>query len=204
MTTGPAIDRRARGERGAALLELALVLPFLSLLAFGTVELGRAWVNQGRTTSAVAAAARVGAADGSRVQADRDILLALQVGLPSDLLAAADRVVVFRSDTADGAVPTGCIKAVGDPSEVGTSTCNTYTGATLRAVTSASMVGFGGTIGTKDVYWPPSSRKDTLSGPPDYLGIWVRTKTQSMTHVEMVSLTLTSRSVVRIQPDLNG
>ena len=152
----------------------------------------------------MAAAARVGAADGSRVQTDRDILLALQVALPSNLLASADRVVVYRSDDPDGVVPTGCIKTLGDTSEIGTSTCNSYTGTTLRSVTSASMVGFGGTVGTKDVYWPPAGRKDTLAGPPDYLGIWLRTKAQALTSIGVGSITLTSRSVARIQPDLNG
>ncbi|MGH9004987.1 MAG: TadE/TadG family type IV pilus assembly protein [Acidimicrobiia bacterium] len=50
--------RRARDQRGTALLELAVMLPLLSLVAFGTVDLGRAYgrLNQVRN------AAREGAA----------------------------------------------------------------------------------------------------------------------------------------------
>ena len=52
------MNRRARDQRGTALVELAVVLPLLSLVAFGTVDLGRAYgrLNQVRN------AAREGAA----------------------------------------------------------------------------------------------------------------------------------------------
>lgn len=35
--------RRGRGERGVALVEFAVVLPFLAILVFGTIDLGRAY-----------------------------------------------------------------------------------------------------------------------------------------------------------------
>lgn len=50
--------RRVSGERGTALVEFAVILPLLALVAFGTVDLGRAY----RTVNQVKNAAREGAA----------------------------------------------------------------------------------------------------------------------------------------------
>jgi hypothetical protein len=135
---------------------------------------------------------------------DRDVLVSLKASLPSAVLGDVDRVVVFKSTDPAGSVPAGCIKATTDPSEVGTALCNTYNGTTLRAVTATSLIGFGGTIGTKDAYWPPSARVDTLSGPPDYVGVWVRTQHRAITGFAFSKVTVTAASVARIQPDLNG
>jgi Flp pilus assembly pilin Flp len=195
---------RGHGERGAALIELALLLPFLSLLLYGTIELSMAWVTDNRVEGAAAQAARVAASDGSRVEADRDVLVTLRAALPSEVLAAADRVVVFKATDATGAVPPGCIKALNDPSEIGTSLCNTYSGTTLRSVTAASMTGFGGTGGTKDAYWAPATRNDALVDPPDYVGVWVRTQHRALTKFGFSTITVVASSVTRIQPDING
>jgi hypothetical protein len=166
--------------------------------------MGLGWVAHDRTQTASAQAARVGAVSGSRVEADRDILVALKASLPGAELAELDRVVVFKPSTAQGAVPTGCIKPPGDPSQTGTPSCNTYTGATVRAVSSTSMDGFGGAASAADRYWAPAVRKDTLIGPPDYLGVWVRTTHTGITGDFFGDITLTKVVIFRIQPDLTG
>jgi Flp pilus assembly protein TadG len=43
---------RGRGERGVALVEFALLLPFLAVLVFGTVDLGRGFSQQNRLKNA--------------------------------------------------------------------------------------------------------------------------------------------------------
>lgn len=51
-------SRRAEHrERGASLVEFALVLPFLAILVFGVVDLGRAWQLQNRLSNAAREAA---------------------------------------------------------------------------------------------------------------------------------------------------
>ncbi|HHX39003.1 MAG TPA: pilus assembly protein [Armatimonadetes bacterium] len=54
--------RRRRSERGAALVECALVVPFLALLVLGTAEIGRLT----RSQLALAQAAREGAQSAAR------------------------------------------------------------------------------------------------------------------------------------------
>jgi Flp pilus assembly pilin Flp len=44
-------------ERGASLVEFALVLPFVAILVLGTVDLGRAWSLQNRLSNAAREAA---------------------------------------------------------------------------------------------------------------------------------------------------
>ena len=58
----PAAVGRRRRERGAALVECALVVPFLALLVLGTVEIGRLT----RSQLALAQAAREGAQSAAR------------------------------------------------------------------------------------------------------------------------------------------
>ena len=194
---------RARGDRGALLVELALVLPLLTLLVFGTVELGLAWVADNRVEGAVGQAARVGAASGSREEADRDILVALRSALPKAQLDALDRVVVYRASDLDGDLPAGCIKPEGSTSDLGASGCNSYSGATVRLVSVDSMVGFGGGLGAKDSSWAPATRKDALLDPPDYLGVWVRTRHAPITSFGFAEVTVVAQHVYRIQPDLS-
>lgn len=42
--------RRSRGDRGVALVEFALILPFLAVLVFGVIDLGRAYQFRNRVT----------------------------------------------------------------------------------------------------------------------------------------------------------
>lgn len=194
----------AAGDRGAALVELAFMLPLLALFVFGTVEVGLGWVSDNKVEVAVAQAARIGAASGSRAEADRDLLVALRAALPADQLALLDRVVVYRADDPGAGPPPGCIKPVGSPSDVGVAGCNSYSGATVRLVTAGSMTGFGGTYGAKDAWWAPATRKDSLADPPDHLGVWVRTRHQSITGFSFARITIEASSVFRLQPDLYG
>ncbi len=186
------------------MVELALLLPFLSLLVFGTMELGLAWVADTRVDSATTQAARLGAASGDRTTTDRDVLVALQAALPSAALGRLDRVIVFKASDPLVTVPATCLKPLDDPVDVTAIGCNSYSGATVRAVSNLSMTGFGGTPGAKDAGWAPTSRASTLVGPPDYLGVWVRVRYQGITQIPFATATFVSRAVFRIQPDLAG
>ncbi|MEQ1786436.1 MAG: TadE/TadG family type IV pilus assembly protein [Acidimicrobiales bacterium] len=190
------------GERGATMLEFALVLPLLALLAFGVAEMGLAWTAHNRIEGAVSTAARVGSAAGATDAADVTTLLALKAALPADALANADRVVIFRPSDVNGGVPVGCIKPAGSTNQTGvnsgTGRCNTYTGATLRAITP------GSSLGTADDFWLPTSRRDSLAGPPDSFGVWVRTTHKSVTGTFFDDFTITRQSIYRLQPDIDG
>ncbi len=190
---------RRRSDGGAVLVEFAIVVPFLCLMVFGTVEMGLAWTAQSRVGSAVATASRVGASVGADANADRTILVALRASLSSEALANLDRVVIYKSTNASGTVPSGCLPVVGSTSQAGVSnSCNTYRGDTVRSVTSSTS------LGSADDYWLGTTRVDSLAGTPDSIGIYLRTTYTAKTGAFFDSLTLTRQSVFRLQPDLDG
>lgn len=184
------------------MLEFAILVPLLALLAFGIAEMGMAWTAHNRIEGSVSTAARVGSAAGATESADVTTLLALKAALPADALANADRVVIFRPTNADGDIPATCIKPPGSLNQVGVNSgagrCNTYTGATLRGITS------GATLGSADDFWLPTSRNDSLADPPDLLGVWVRTTHEAITGTFFDDFTITRQSIYRLQPDIDG
>lgn len=187
--------RSTRNERGATLLEFALVVPLLLLLAFGTAEMGLAWVTNNRVEGSTSTAARIASSSGSVVEADRSVLESLAASLPQEQLDNLDRVIIFKPTNATGGVPVNCIKPVGSSSSVGVSTqCNTYPGSMVRTIPAV----------LPDTSWAPSSRLDTLAGPPDYIGVWVRTSYQAKTGTFFDDMTITKTSIYRIQPDTDG
>lgn len=205
-------QRRCRRDRGVTLIEFAFVLPLLVLLAYGTAELGLAWTAENRIQSAVSQAARVGVSSGSQREADRDLLLALQVSLEPNVLARLDRVVIYSATTADGTAPAVCRNvAAGTDGGNAASLCNSYSGNTVRGVTSASS-SFSGSCATsstsKDRFWCPPIRKDSLrdnlATGPDWLGVWIRTTYSSPLSLFFGDFTIERSAVYRIQPDSTG
>jgi len=189
---------RGGRERGATMLEFALVVPLLLLLAFGTAEMGLAWVANNRTEGSTSTAARIAASSGSLVEADRSVLQSLKSSLPQEQLDRLDRVVIFKPTNAGGGIPDDCIKAVGSLDESGVpKQCNTYAGATLQGAIPADL-------GASDDSWAPATRKDRLSGPPDYIGVWIRTTYTTKTGTFFRDMTITKTSIYRIQPDIDG
>ncbi len=160
--------------------------------------MGLAWVANNRTEGSTSTAARIAASSGSLVEADRSVLESLRASLPQEQLLHLDRVVIFRPTNGTGGMDPGCIKPVGSPSETGVSTwCNSYAGATVRGVIPADL-------GTRDDFWAPATRNDSLADPPDYIGVWIRTTYDSKTGTFFNDMTITKTSIYRIQPDING
>lgn len=183
------------------MVEFAIVLPLLLLLAFGTAEMGLAWVTNNRVESAVSTAARVAASSGSLPEADANVLKSLRAALPQEQLDNLDRVVIFKSTDLNGAVPAGCIPAVGSNVNTGVNgACNSYAGGTVRGT-------IGSTMGSLDNFWDPAGppgRNDRLADPPDYIGVWVRSTHESKTGTFYDDMTITKVSIYRIQPDIDG
>src|SRR5712692_2352903 len=55
--SGATAARRGRGQRGVALVEFAFVLPFLAMIVFGTIDLGRVFTLENRLKNAAQAGA---------------------------------------------------------------------------------------------------------------------------------------------------
>ena len=102
---GPLIPSAPSSDRGASLLEMALVLPLLVSLLIGMAEFGigfRDWLS---ITTATREGVRVGAAAGNDIDADCFILEASAGALVSVPLEDVQELWIFKAD--NNGNPTG-------------------------------------------------------------------------------------------------
>lgn len=185
------------GDRGAAMIEFALVALFLFTLSLGLVEFGYAWRSAVAVVSSSRAGSRTAASLGKDPQADYFALTSLKASLESSqLLDGLQRVVVFRSDSVDGTVPPSCTNgaaSVGDR-------CNVYTGDQVRNVQLAQFDPTTGCMtAASATYYCPSSRNPSQS-TADYLGVFVELRHSYVTGFFGSGVTITRTTVMRLEP----
>jgi len=191
------------------LLELALVIPFLTTLCLATLDLGLAWRADLNLSNSVRTAARVAVAKGNASDADHALLVSLGSALGRITPAQVRTVVVFRSTDPDGAVPANClspsVRAAGGSSA---DACNVYTSVELVAALASPSVppaGFTGSCGSRrDRFWCPTSRDNEagLGGAGlDYLGVHLEVDHATVTKVFGPTITIDDTAVMRIEPE---
>jgi Flp pilus assembly protein TadG len=117
--------QRRRDERGAAVVEFALILPVLVLFVFGIVEFGRAYSARIQLTAAVREGARAGALGG-------DVAAATRAGAPG--LTATDISVIYNATPGSTCTPVGSSTTVTTATTVvGSTTTTTIPTATVTA-----------------------------------------------------------------------
>lgn len=198
MTTTP---RRSRGQRqrGAVLVELAIIVPLLiSLLVVG-LELGLALRDKMTVTAAARSGARVGSSLGRVRLADHDILESVRVGLsrvdPNDVLV----LVIFEPD-ASGNMPPSCratsINGV----------CNRYSSSQIQTLTEADFTGVNSCTGSSpDREWCPVDRNRDLAaaGGPDWLGVYLEIVHRSSAPAFLGDRVISDKVVMRLEPRFN-
>jgi len=114
--------QRRQDERGAAMVEFALILPILVLFVFGIVEFGRAYSARIQLTAAVREGARAGALGG-------DVVAVTRASAPG--LTAGDITVTYTPSP--GSVCTGASTTTTVTTLVGSTTTTTIPTATVTA-----------------------------------------------------------------------
>lgn len=193
--------QRLLGERGAALVELTLIIPVLTLLALGTGELGLAWRSSSTLTAAARAGARVAASQGKAVAADHQTLLATMSALGHIAPTDVQFIVIYKASAADGAVPASCLTGSV------TGSCNRYSSTDVLNVynnPTTSLTGFDTTNcnAQLDRYWCPSTRNNIQNAlvPLDRVGVYVQANHRSATGLSQFSLTLSDNASMVIEP----
>ncbi|HVT77519.1 MAG TPA: TadE/TadG family type IV pilus assembly protein [Acidimicrobiales bacterium] len=185
--------RRARGTRGAALVEAAIITPLFILLLFGVIEYGYGFLDRLTAKNASLVGARAGASEGTNGDADYDILQAVKKASQASKAASVKYVIIYKASSYSASVPAACLTA----SQTGV--CNRYTGADF----SLAETNFGCATGDRDIAWCPSTRKTALggaNGPPDYLGVYVQIRHDNITGLFGSGYDFKSDSVVRMEP----
>lgn len=197
--------RRPGGDQGIAIVEFALVAPFIILIVFGIIEYGNMWRQAGAIERAAQQGGRTVTAQADNRFADYEALRSIDAvtrGLPG---VTVERVIIYRVDpSGDGTVPTSCLGG-----SVG-GLCNRYTTSQIR---STSPVGFpvAGTStnptcagGSWDASWCPTSRPRTETNLVR-IGVHVTVRYESVTHLIPGSgVTMERYAVYQIEPCAQG
>ncbi len=184
---------RSRGrQRGAVIVEVALVIPLLIMLTMGMAEVGFIV----RDTQTVVAASQAGtrsvATAGDTRLADSSALSSMAAALndfdPNDV----ERIIIFKPE-ADGSMPILCQTAAVN------GLCNYYDGSDL-SLTAADFTGSSNCNPTApDAPWCPIDRETSQGVGPDWIGIRVEVKHESFAPF-MGDRTISDTTIMRLEP----
>lgn len=170
-------------ERGATLVETALVIPFLLILVFGAVESGVAFIDWMAMTNATREGARVGALAGPASDADEAILRV--VAQASCAMHSGDLVSVR------------IYQVNGDGDQLGGQ--NNYNAAAIDCDLGTSSFTLVGAAG-----WPVGSRGNTI-GNLDRLAVEATFQRENIFgFVPIFEGTWRESAVFRIDPETEG
>lgn len=184
-----------RDDRGAVMVELAIISIVLLYLIAGIADFGLAWRDKLTVENATRAGARTASNLGADRSADYNLLQSVKAALADLPRANIHRVVVFPSDstgTPSSACRTNPLPVVGQ-------TCNVYSADQLFDLTPADFTGSTCSGTAPDRFWCPTGRV-TAQATADYLGVWVEIHRDRMTDLLPGQTTIRSTSVMRLEP----
>ena len=103
---GKAMKRR--GERGAAMVEFAIILPLVLLLTFGLIDFGFAFADAAGIKSAGRSGARIGSALSKQPGQLQSIVAAVNSGLLNSTRAQATELMVYAAPPQSFSAPSSC------------------------------------------------------------------------------------------------
>lgn len=179
----PSNRRRGRGERGASMVEFALIAPVFFAVVFGGIEIGLMFRSYLALEDLSRSSARVASIQRDSPDADEAILTRI-----SDRAAALQgditQIVIFQAPTLDSEVPAGCLTG----SQSGPDFCQTYSFAEFEALVNGT--------GSPQNGWDGPDRR-----AGDNIGIYVEYSYQFATGF-FQELTLSTTSIEVIESDL--
>jgi Flp pilus assembly protein TadG len=195
-------ERRSPRDQGVALVELALVVPFLAMLALGIMEYGNAWRQVAGLERATQQSARTVSSLATDRYADYEALRAADTLVRGLSGLEIENVVIYLADET-GVMPDGCGTASIE------NLCNFYT---ATQVATTSPVGFGTpsavnpscTEGSWDEAWCPTER-EREGAAADHIGVRLTVTYSPITGLLPAEfMTITRYAVYRIEPCAQG
>jgi len=196
-------------DRGVAIVEMAIVAPFLMFVAAGVMEFGLLWRDNLTATTSTRAAARIVSNLGSDAGADREALIALGAGLRPATNFTIEGVLIYSATaSSDGAPPAACFDPSDEP-QGAAGLCNYYSSAQLEAALVCATTGVGcdpfdTCTGLNPVadFCPTTRNDDQASAAPlDSVGVWVRIQRDYVTGLlPGDGMTIEDFTVMRVEP----
>lgn len=190
-------SQRDRSERGAALIEAALVTPVFLMVVFSLFEFGLLFRTKLTVENASREGARAASIQGNDAEADYYIVRTVEHALAAIDLQQLQYLVVFRATGVDDSLPAACATS----SQAGL--CNRYTAADFFAeLDDAGGVDTGlFRCGTLDSSWCPTTRETDLSVGTDFIGLHVEARYDYITGVFSGGTSLGETTILRLEPE---
>lgn len=190
-------------DRGAAIIEAALVTPLFFMMVLGLIDGSYALFGDHVVRGAAASGGRAASALANDPDADFRVLDAVRRDVSGIGDNALVRVVVYRAH-AFGDPPSASCRN-GTPSS-GANPCNVYQGEDLDLEPDPETYDYC-SESSPDRHWCPIDRETTLNvrvNPkqyPDYIGVWVLVRHKPIVGLIIPSERMIShQSVLRIEP----
>lgn len=180
-----------------------MILPMLLVIALGVFDIGLGWKASLTVTNAARAGARVASNLGVDASADRSALASVAASLGTIPTSQIDYVVIYRTTSANGTVPSGCLQpSVRSTGGSAALSCNVYSGADLAAAATSSAY-TGNCASSRDRFWCPTNRGNSQAATngPDQVGVYVRINHATQTKLFGSSMTIDDQAVMRIEPN---
>ena len=171
-------------ERGAALVEVTILLPIILVVTFGLVEFSSAYQSSSVATAAARSGARTASAEAMLSTFATDAAVAASTalrGLPAD---EPVEMWVYRAD-ANGLPESGNFNSC-------TTHCISYPWNPQTRKFDTSIPGGLG--------WPASQQNACNANNWDTVGVYVRLNHKFMTRLFVQQMTLTHRALFRLEP----
>ncbi len=206
---GRRLGELRRGQRGVAMVELAFVAMLLLVIVAGTFDYGFAWRSGLAANEAARTGARVASGQAKSPGADYYALNGVRASLvASGQIANVRKIIIFKSTTANGAVPSTCTATTP------TGTCNVLNGTQLQALSSSSYslvistdptvapTGTGCLLTSAAMLagWCPSARVNNPQASADYVGVYVELWYKNQFPVLGSGTTVRRTAVMRVEP----
>lgn len=192
-----------RDERGAGMVEMALVIPLMILLVMGIFEFGMAWRSSLTVSNALRSGARATANSGEDRLADYNGATAAVSAMANIDGAEITKLVIYKSETDDGEVPSACLGASAVVNGGITGVCNVYDAADLADLEESDFPGSPNCDSSAlDWRWCPTLREGSQSaaGGADFVGVYMEVEQAFQTGLFGSGITIEDDTVMRLEP----
>jgi hypothetical protein len=131
---------RSADDRGASLVEAALVMPLLFALIFGILEIGGALKSYSSTGNAVRAGGRMASVAGNDAMADQQILERVAEEAAGLGKGEVEYVIIWRADGEGDTAPAACVTLAGASDTPNSSSVGVFDGGPGGTATGACNV----------------------------------------------------------------
>lgn len=191
-------QRRACGDKGATLVESAVITPVLLLFVFGIFEFGFAFRNYLGVANSTRDAAREASVAGNVLDADYRMMRAVErasAALPNN---AIERIVIWEASGPSDGVPSSC--ASGTPAD---GLCNVYSGSDLttpKVHFGCQEIALGDPVDSPDRFWCPGDREVSVGSGLDYVGVYIRITHRYITGLFGDDIVFEDQMILKVEP----